>query len=128
MLVTHGTRPHFRARGQAFRFDLRVEIIAACGTDDPPDLLDVVKRKFFSMAGAPQDYDNGIRCKGITYMEVMCDVRPLSTANAVGQTLNVDVRGYIQCKKSDLRKWQEWKFGDIVDVVGVECSRFMLMV
>ena len=41
-------------------------------------------------------------------MEVMCDVRPLSAANAVGQTLNVEVKGYIQCKKSDLRQWQEW--------------------
>jgi hypothetical protein len=55
VLVTHGTRPHFRAQGQAFRFDHRVKIIAACGTDDPPFLLDVAKHKFFSMAGAPED-------------------------------------------------------------------------
>ena len=101
MLVTHGNRHQFRARGQAFRFDIRVKIIAACGIDDPPDLLGIVKHKFFSMAGAPEDYDNSdyIRCKGITYMEVMCDVRPLAAANAVGETLNVDVKGYIQCKK-----------------------------
>ena len=114
VLVTHGNRPQFRARGQSFRFELRVEIIAACGTDDDaddaPDLLDIVKHKFCSMAGFPEDDDNGgnIRCKGITYMEVMCDVRPLAAAHAVGQTLNVDVKGYIQCKQSDLRKWQEW--------------------
>ena len=36
--VTHGNRLHFRAQGQAFRFELRVEIIAPCGTDDAPDL------------------------------------------------------------------------------------------
>jgi hypothetical protein len=77
VLVTHGKRAHFRAQGQAFRFDLRVEIIASGGTDDAPDLLDIVKHKFVSMAGVPEDDDNGdnIRCKqGITYMEVMFNV------------------------------------------------------
>jgi hypothetical protein len=43
VLVTHGNRPHFRAQGKAFRFDLRVEIIAACGADDPTALIDVGK-------------------------------------------------------------------------------------
>ena len=124
VLVTHGTRPHFRAQGKAFRFDLRVEIIAACGTDDPTVLLDVVKHKFFSMSGAPDDYDNGdsIRCKGITYMEVMCDVRSRNSFNLIrrrGRNSNSSLpdtwartnRKRICSKTSDLKwykKWQKW--------------------
>jgi hypothetical protein len=51
--------------------------------------------------------DDFIQRKGINYLEVMCDLRPLTSLaeEEVGNTLNVGVKGYVQFKQSDLRRW-----------------------
>ena len=91
--------------GKAFRFQLIVDVIVPrdfCETI----LLDLVKDEFINVAGCSDD--GFIQRKGINYLEVLCDLRPLTSVadKDVGNILNVGVEGYVQCKQSDLRKWQ----------------------
>jgi hypothetical protein len=107
LLITHGKYTQFRMLGKAFRFQLIVDVIVPRDFCDTI-LLDLVKDEFINVAGCSDD--GFIQRKGINYLEVLCDLRPLTSVadEDVGNILNVGVEGYVQCKQSDLRKWQTW--------------------
>ena len=108
VLLTYGKYKHFRVLGKAFRFRLSVDVDVPSDNENPLNILDTVKNKFILISGGSDD--DFFLGKGIKYMEVLCNLLPLTrtTAEDVGRNLNVDVAGFVQCKQCDLRKWQTW--------------------
>ena len=116
LLINHGKFLQFRMLGKAFRFQLNLDVIVPRNFfENPQILLDLVKDKFIGMTGCSDD--DFIQRKGIKYLEVMCNLRPLTSLaeEEVGNTLNVSVKGYVQCKQCNLR-WGWW--GGLCNVFG----------
>ena len=99
-LVLTGTRPIYDVRGTAWHFE--GSILMDVDSNDDINFVEMATKAFQDSTGAPDTLP-----KGTHYLAVLGDLRsPITGASG---RVEIPIRGYIQCRVSDWKRWLDWQ-------------------
>ena len=100
LLVRSGTRPMYDVRGTAWNFE--GTILMDVDSNDDINFVEMATKAFQDSTGAPGTLPNGTH-----YLAVLGDLRsPITGASG---RVEIPIRGYIQCRSSDWKRWLDWQ-------------------